>query len=91
MKNSLLITTITLLPILLLGQTCDEDAVYNTTGANAVCIEVVDRVRYCYTNNYPNHSDDYTQNFTLTEQDHEYNMCAFPEQKSWTTSIYESV
>lgn len=90
MKNIILLITICSIPVFVFGQTCNSATIYATTGSNASCFEVVSNVRYCYSNNYPNHSDNYNQpQFTLTEDDGAFNMCAYPDTNSWFTPLYE--
>lgn len=94
MKNSLLITTLLLLPIFSIAQniTCDTATIFATDGVTAVCFEIVDNVHYVFSNNYPDHTDDYNQSqFTLTENDREHSMCAYPDTNSYFTPMYEEV
>lgn len=93
MKSILLTMTMTILPLLSIGQTitCDTATIFATNGTNAFCFEVVNNVRYCFSNNYPDHSDNYNQpQFTLSEDDEEYSMCAYPDMNSWFTPLYEA-
>jgi len=94
MKKLVLITAAFILPLLVVGQTitCDTAAIFATNDTNAVCIEVVKKVRYCFSNNYPNHSDNYNQPmFTLSADDEEYSMCAYPDTSTTFTPLYEEV
>ena len=69
---------------------CNSSDIFAVDDANAYCFEVVDNVRYIYSNNYPDHSDDYDQDFfTLVAGDYEYYMCAYPEEAEDFTPLYE--
>lgn len=80
-------------PYLGLSQTnCNVTSIYANSTSNAVCIDTAAAVRYCYTNNYPDHPDNFNQPFfTTTAGDYEYSMCAYPDTSSVFTSLYESV
>lgn len=69
---------------------CNTTAIYNNDTSNAVCIDTAGAVRYVYSNNYPDHSDNYNQpQFSVTAGDYEYNMCAYPELDTASTPLYE--
>lgn len=86
-----------ILPLLLFvfsfaqGQTtCDINSIYDNESTNAVCIDTAGAVRYIYSNNYPDHSDDYHQpQFTVTAGDYDYYVCANPDTSSSFTPLYE--
>lgn len=87
--------TLTFLGIILFvrlstAQDCNSADVWNVENDNAYCFEVNSNVRHIYANNYPDHSDDYNQpQFTVTAQDYEYYMCAYPVESSDYTPLYE--
>ena len=85
----LIILIITLVPGFSWSQTCDPDVVYAVEDNNAVCIEVDTNVRMIYSNNYPDHSDSYNSPFTIAAGDYEYSICAYPEEATSFTSLYE--
>lgn len=84
-----LILLIACVPLFTYGQTCVPEDIYAVEDANAVCFEIVDNVRYFYTNNYPDHTDSYNSPFDLLTSDTEYAMCAYPEEASEFTPLYE--
>ena len=72
--------------------TCDTITIYANESTNAVCIDTSGAARYVYTNNVPDHSDNYNQPFfTLTAFDFEYLMCAYPDTADSFTPLYEEV
>jgi hypothetical protein len=63
---------------------------------NQVCFEVDDNIRYIFSNNYPDHSDNYNQaQFDINDEgqdyDYSYTMCAYPEEAASFTPLYEEV
>ena len=71
--------------------TCDTASIYGNESSKAVCIEIVSNVRYIFSNNYPDHSDNYNQSFfTVTAGDYEYSMCAYPDTAAAFTPLYET-
>ncbi|WP_299434440.1 YHYH protein [uncultured Aquimarina sp.] len=83
-----------ILPLLLLVPLqyyaqCDSSAIFAVEDDNAVCIEVVDNVRYVYSNNWPNHGPgSLNSSFTLTAQDDTWTMCAYPELNTSMSPLY---
>jgi len=87
----LYIISIALLWAAQLNAQCVSSDVWDVEDANAYCFEVNDNVRHIYANNYPDHDDNYNQpQFTVTAQDYEYYMCAYPEQDTDYTPLYET-
>ncbi|MEQ8580529.1 MAG: YHYH protein [Marinoscillum sp.] len=84
-----LILLIAMMPLFAYGQTCVPEDIYAVEDANAVCYEIVDNVRHFYTNNYPDHTDSYNSPFDLLTSDAEYSICAYPEEASEFTPLYE--
>ncbi len=70
---------------------CDTATIYSNTTSNAVCFDTTDaKVLNCYSNNYPDHSDDYNQSFfTVTASEEWYSMCLYPDTASTFTQLYE--
>lgn len=92
--QTIFVRMLAMLPVFTYGQniTCDTATIYATEDTAAVCFEVVSNVRYCFSNNYPNHPDDYNQpQFELLPDDSEYSMCAYPDTNSYFTPLYETV
>ena len=74
----------------LLSAQCNSSEIFAVEDANAYCFEIDGNVRYVYSNNYPDHDDDFNQDFfTLTAGDYEYYMCAYPEMADAFTPLYE--
>lgn len=70
--------------------TCNTSAIFSNESSNTVCIDTADAVRYCYSNNYPDHSDNYNQpQFTTTAGDYTYYVCAYPDTAADFTPLYE--
>ncbi|MEO9476799.1 MAG: YHYH protein [Cyclobacteriaceae bacterium] len=92
MRYFILILAVLALSNQVMGQ-CDPSAIYAVEDANAVCIEIDDtndNVRMIYANNYPDHSDNYNQpQFTVTADDYEYSVCAYPVEAASITPLYE--
>lgn len=88
--KSIYLTLIILFGGYYLQAQCVSSDVFDVDDANAYCFEVSDNVRYIYANNYPDHSDNYNQpQFTMVAGDYEYYMCAYPEEASDFTPLYE--
>ena len=69
---------------------CDPTAIFANETTNAVCFDIVDHVRTCYTNNIPNHeSGPFRGNNVIEGQDFEYAMCLYPELTTIATEISE--
>ena len=69
---------------------CDTGPIYSNTTSNAVCFDTTfSKVRNCYSNNYPDHTDSYNSPFTLTASEEEYSMCLYPDTASSFTPLYE--
>ena len=73
----------------LFAQTCTPATIYANETTSAVCFEVASNVRNCYSNNMPDHTDDYSSPFTILAGDYEYSMCAYPVPNSTFTPLYE--
>lgn len=79
------------------AQTCNTTDIFDDDNrlTNQSCFEVVDNIRYIYSNNYPDHSDDYNQpQFSMNDEDgqdydYSYTMCAYPEEAEDFTPLYE--
>ena len=60
---------------------------------NAVCYEVIDNIRYIYSNAIPDHDDNQMQGLSVPSdpeaQDFSYTMCAYPVEASTFTPLYE--
>ncbi|MEQ8471120.1 MAG: YHYH protein [Marinoscillum sp.] len=77
--------------------TCNTTDIFDDDNkqTNQYCFEVDDNIRYIYSNNYPDHSDDYNQpQFTMNgedgqDYDYSYTMCAYPEEAEDFTPLYE--
>lgn len=70
--------------------TCNTTSIFSNESSNAVCIDTAGAVRYAYSNNYPDHSDNYNQpQFTVTAGDYTYYMCAHPDTAADFTPLYE--
>ena len=68
---------------------CDSSIIFAEETDNAVCIEVVNNVRYVYANNIPDHgTGSLNGGFTLTALDDTWTMCAEPELGSGITQLY---
>lgn len=68
---------------------CDSAAIFLEESFNAVCIEVVENVRYVYSNNYPDHDPGTTNAaFALTAQDDTWTMCAYPVLGTTALPLY---
>ncbi len=71
-------------------EVCDKDAIFANESSHAVCYEVVDNVRKCYTNNFPNHTyGPFGGMNSILAQDFEYSMCLYPELTNTVTQITE--
>ncbi|MBI1287992.1 MAG: YHYH protein [Flavobacteriales bacterium] len=91
--KKLLVLTLVLNVFLAKAQTtCNTTAIFANESSNAVCIDTAGAVRYAYSNNYPDHSDNYNQpQFTTTAGDYTYYMCAHPDTAADFTPLYEEV
>ena len=70
---------------------CDSSQIFTNEQSNAVCFDTMGAVRFCASNNYPDHSDNYNQpQFDVTAGDYWYAMCAYPEEGTATTPLYET-
>ncbi|WP_081979182.1 YHYH protein [Lacinutrix jangbogonensis] len=70
--------------------TCDPSAIFANETTNAVCFDIVDHVRKCYTNNIPAHQyGPFGGMNTIAGQDFEYSMCLYPELTTTATEIIE--
>ena len=62
---------------------------------NAVCFEVIDNIRYIYSNNVPDHDDNQMQGLSIPSDpvagDYSYTMCAYPVEAATFTPLYEEV
>ncbi|MEL6559421.1 MAG: YHYH protein [Bacteroidota bacterium] len=60
---------------------------------NAVCFEVIDNIRYIYSNGLPDHDDNHMQGNSIpsdpTAQEFSYTMCAYPVEAANFTPLYE--
>lgn len=97
MKN-LIISTVSLLTAFSSYSQCNTVDIFDDANrlTNQVCFEVTDNIRYIYSNNYPDHSDNYNQNqFDINDEgqdyDYSYTMCAYPEEAASFTPLYEEV
>lgn len=90
MKAILLSLTMLLGAFSALAQ-CNSTDIFNNDTTTAVCFETVGRVLKCYSNNMPDHDDSYSSSFTLTADDDEYSMCAYPDTATNFTPLYEPV
>lgn len=72
---------------------CDTDAIFDNESDNAICFEVIDNIRYIYTNNIPPHDDNQNQGISIPDDpvagDYSYTMCVYPEQSTEVTPLYE--
>jgi len=69
---------------------CDPSAIFANETTNAVCFDIVDHVRKCYTNNIPDHDyGPFGGMNTIAGQDFEYSMCLYPELTTTATEIIE--
>ena len=70
---------------------CDSNEIFSNDSTNAVCIEVVDKVRIVYTNNLPDHPyGTWPSNNPVDPQQIAFYMCAFPQKADESTSIYNA-
>ena len=79
-------------PYLMVNNTgsCDSVAIFANETTNAVCFDIVDHVRKCYTNNIPTHEyGPFAGMNTIAGQDFEYSMCLYPELTTTATEIIE--
>ncbi|OJJ20270.1 hypothetical protein BKI52_17540 [marine bacterium AO1-C] len=93
MRKFILMAMLALVPFLAKSQalSCDSTTIYANETSNAVCIDTLGSVRYCISNNYPNHSDNYNQpQFTVTAGNYLYAMCAYPDTAASFTPLYEA-
>ena len=68
---------------------CDSEAVFSETEENSVCTEVIDNVRYIYSNNIPDHGEGTLNGgFTLEAQEDTWTMCAYPVKGDEVTQLY---
>lgn len=90
MRNLLFVLLGILWSTSLSGQ-CDTASIYANTTSNAVCFDTTfAKVRNCYSNNYPDHSDSYNSPFTLEASEEEYSMCLYPDTAASFTPLYET-
>jgi arylsulfatase A len=69
---------------------CDPAVIFANETTNAVCFDIVDHVRKCYTNNIPAHQyGPFGGMNTIAGQDFEYSMCLYPELTTIATEIIE--
>ena len=72
---------------------CDSSAIFDEETDNAVCFEVIDNLRYIYSNNVPDHDDNQNQGRSIPEDpvagDYSYTMCAYPVEAADFTPLYE--
>ena len=69
---------------------CDIASIFANETTNAVCFDIVDHVRKCYTNNIPAHQyGPFAGNNEIGGQDFEYSMCLYPELTETATEIIE--
>ena len=72
---------------------CDSDAIFSNETDNAVCFEVIDNLRYIYSNNMPDHDDNQNQGLSIPSEpvagDYSYTMCAYPVEAATFTPLYE--
>lgn len=87
--KSIFTLLLTALSVFTIGQTCNTAVIYANESSNAVCFDSISNVRFCYSNNWPDHEDGYTSPFTLTADDYEYSMCIAPDTAADFTPLYE--
>ncbi|PHS10034.1 MAG: hypothetical protein COA88_03120 [Kordia sp.] len=69
---------------------CDVTTIFANEITNAVCFDIVDHVRKCFTNNIPAHQyGPFAGANTIGGQDFEYSMCLYPELTTSVTEIIE--
>ncbi len=69
---------------------CDPAAIFANDSTNAVCFEIIDNVRKCYTNDIPAHNyGPFGGGNTIEGQDFDYSMCLYPEQGETNTLLIE--
>lgn len=77
--------------LLIAQANCDITAIHANESSNAVCFDTSGAVRYCISNNYPDHSDNYNQpQFTVEATDEAYSICAYPDTATAFTPLYEA-
>ncbi|EAY23888.1 YHYH protein [Microscilla marina] len=93
MKKVTLLVLLAFVPLLVKSQSlsCDSTTIYANESSNAVCIDTLGSVRYCVSNNYPDHTDNYKQpQFTVTAGNYLYAFCAYPDTAAAFTPLYET-
>ena len=69
---------------------CEPTVIFANETTNAVCFDIVDHVRKCYTNNIPDHEfGPFGGMNMIAGQDFEYSMCLYPELTTTATEITE--
>ena len=70
--------------------TCNISDIFANDSTNAVCFEEIGNVRYCYTNNIPDHTyGPFGGNNSIEGQDFSYSMCRYPELGTEITELIE--
>lgn len=86
-----LLSLASLFPFYSQAQQCDPDDIFLNKSSNAVCMEVVDKVRVVRTNNLPDHPiGTWPSNNPVDPQELTFFMCAFPQKADNPTSIYDA-
>lgn len=92
MKRILLLTILSIISVQGYSQ-CNSTEIFAEETVNAVCYEVIDNLRYIYSNNIPDHDDNQNQGLSIPNDpvagDYSYTMCAYPVLGTSTTPLYE--
>ncbi len=92
MKKTLLFSAL-LLSFFLSKSQCNSADIYAEEDDNAVCFEILDNIRYIYSNNIPDHEDNPQQGMSIPSDpvagDYAYTMCAYPDVATTFTPLYE--
>ena len=70
---------------------CDPNEIFSNDTTNAVCFEIIEKVRTVHSNNLPDHSyGNWPSGNPVDPQQLTYYMCAFPQKASQHTSLYDA-